>query len=300
MSSAKKTLHRQSLIDHSLGLAFLLPALLVFGYFQWYPIVFNLALGFQNYTPGFDPTWTGLDNFSAVLNDPQLVQAAWNTLVFVGLGLVIGYLVPVVAAVMMGELRRGKGFFRLAIYMPRIIPGIALYVIWRWIFDPQFGLANQVLGLVGIGPQGWLLDEGQVMVSLVIMSTWANFGGTAILYMATLTSVSTDLYEAAELDGAGFWQRIRAVTLPSLSSTMKLLLILQLIGTFQVLQEPFVMTGGGPAGASTTLMYLVYNYAFVNAEFGKAGALGSLIFLFLLVLSVLYVRKSDLAAGKGV
>lgn len=300
MSSRHPSLNRQSLIDHSLGLAFLLPALLVFGVFQWYPIVFNVLLGFQNYTPGFEPTWTGLDNFTAILADPQLPQAGWNTLIFVGLGLVIGYLVPVVAAIMMGEIRRGKGFFRLAIYMPRIIPGIALYVIWRWIFDPQFGLANQVLGLVGVGPQGWLLDEGQVMVSLVIMSTWANFGGTAILYMATLTSVSTELYEAAELDGANFWQRIRSVTLPSLSSTMRLLLILQLIGTFQVLQEPFVMTGGGPAGASTTLMYLVYNYAFVNAEFGKAGALGTLIFVFLLVLSVLYVKKSDLAAGKGV
>ncbi|HTH13502.1 MAG TPA: sugar ABC transporter permease [Spirochaetia bacterium] len=287
-------------VDHSLGLVFLLPALVVFAYFQWYPILFNFLLGFQQYTPGYDPVWSGWSNFGAVLTDPQLPQAAWNTVVFVVLCLIIGYLVPVAAAVMLGEVRRGKGFFRLAIYMPRIIPGIALYIIWRWIFDPQFGLANQVLGLVGIGPQGWLLDQNQVMVALVIMSTWANFGGTAILYMATLTSVSTELYEAAELDGAGFWGRIRAVTLPSLSSTMKLLLILQLIGTFQVLQEPFVMTGGGPAGASTTLMYLVYNYAFVNAEFGKAGALGTLIFLALLILSVLYVRRSDLAVGKGV
>jgi multiple sugar transport system permease protein len=224
----------------------------------------------------------------------------WNTVLFVVLALLLGYLVPVVAAVLLGELRRGKGFFRLAIYVPRIIPGIALYIIWRWIFDPQAGLANQVLSWLGLPVQTWLLDPNLVMVSLVIMSTWANFGGTAILYMASLTAISPELYEAAEIDGASFWQRIRAITLPALSPTLKLLLALQLIGTFQVLQEPFAMTAGGPAGASTTLLYLVYNYAFVDADFGKAGALGAIIFVVLLAVSIFYVRQSGLANGKGV
>ena len=140
-----------------------------------------------------------------------------------------------------------------------------------------------------------------------LLSAGKELGVNAVAKQAGLNKVllyryftDWDGYLVQLVAGLNLWQRIRSVTLPSLSSTMKLLLILQLIGTFQVLQEPFVMTGGGPAGASTTLMYLVYNYAFVNAEFGKAGALGTLIFLFLLVLSALYVRKSDLAQGKGV
>jgi multiple sugar transport system permease protein len=131
------------------------------------------------------------------------------------------------------------------------------------------------------------------------MATWQGFGSTAVLYMASLTSINPELYEAAELDGAGFFARLRFVTLPSIAGTMKLLLVLQLIATFQVLQEPFVMTGGGPNDASLTVMLLTYQYAFEYLDFGKAGALGSLLFVAMIVLSTLYVKRSGLAEAKG-
>lgn len=284
------------------GILFLTPAFAVFGIFQWYPILYNIILGFQNYIPGMKPEWVGLQNYINVLTDFQLPQAAKNTMLYVVLALILGYFLPVIAAVMIGEIRRGRGFFRLAIYFPHVIPGIALYIIWRWIFEPSpAGLLNQVIGLLGFDPnQQWLLDPKTVMVCLVMMSTWANFGGTAILYMASISSINPELYEAAELDGTSIWQRIIHITLPSIRPTMHLLLITQIISTFQVLQEPFVMTGGGPAGASNTLMYIVYNYAFVDGDFGKAGALGTLLFMVLLGLSILYVKKSGLAdAGEN-
>jgi multiple sugar transport system permease protein len=284
---------------YRIGILFLVPALLVFAVFQWYPIVQNFFLAFQNYVPGFDKEWVGIKNLASILHDPRLPKAIVNTLVFVGICLAIGFMVPIAVAIAITEIRKGRGFFRIAIYLPNMIPGIALYIIWRWAFNPDFGLLNQAIGLFGAAPQQWLLSPKQVMLSLCLMATWASFGGTAVLYMASLTAVSSELYEAAELEGAGFFQRVRHVALPGISGTIGLLLVLQLIATFQVLQEPFVMTSGGPNNASLTVMLLTYNYAFVDIEFGRAGALGSLLFIALLGLSYGYVKRSGLARAKG-
>jgi len=279
------------------GIAFLVPAFVVYLLFQWIPIVNNLVLGFQDFTPGIDPVWVGWDNFQAVLTDPLLGRATANTLLYVGLCLVLGYGVPIVVAIVLSELPRGRSFLRLAIYLPKIIPGIALYIIWIWIFHPSMGALNQFLGFFGVPAQKWLLNKDLVMVSLVLMSTWAGFGATAVLYMASMTNIREELYEATELEGASVLQRIRHVTLPALAPTMQLLFLLQIIATLQVLQEPFVMTGGGPDNASTTLMYLVYDHAFINAEFGKASALGALIFVVLFALSFAYLLKARIAEG---
>jgi multiple sugar transport system permease protein len=282
-----------------MGLAFLAPAVLAFLIFQWWPILDNFILAFQEYTPGFDPEWKGVANFQAIFRDPRLPSALVNTVYYVGICLVVGYVLPIIAAIAIAEIRKGRGFFRLAIYTPNIIPAIAIYIIWRWIYNPQFGLLNQFLDIFGIDPQLWLLSKQQVIPALSFMATWQGFGATAVLYMASLTSINPELYEAAELDGAGFFGRLRFVTLPSIASTMKLLLVLQLIATFQVLQEPFVMTGGGPNDASLTVMLLTYQYAFEYLDFGKAGALGSLLFVAMIALSTFYVKRSGLAEAKG-
>ena len=299
MSSVAALKRSTGLRKYGLGIVFLIPALLVFAVFLWYPIIQNFFLAFQSYVPGFDKEWVGLKNIDYVLHDPRLPKAALNTLQFVGICLLIGFVVPIIAAIAIMEIRKGRSFFRLAIYIPNMIPGIALYIIWKWVFNPNFGLLNQVIGLFGGEPHQWLLSSKEVMLSLCLMATWANFGSTAILYMASLTTISPELYEAAELEGAGFFQRIRYITIPGISGTINLLLVLQLIATFQVLQEPFVMTNGGPNDASLTVMLLIYNHAFVDVEFGRAGALGSMLFLALLGLSYLYVRRSGLARAKG-
>lgn len=284
---------------YGMGLAFLAPAVLAFLIFQWWPILDNFILAFQEYTPGFDPEWKGTANFQAIFRDPRLPGALLNTVYYVGICLVVGYVLPIIAAIAIAEIRKGRGFFRLAIYTPNIIPAIAIYIIWRWIYNPQFGLLNQFLDIFAIDPQLWLLSKQQVIPALSFMATWQGFGATAVLYMASLTSINPELYEAAELDGAGFFGRLRFVTLPSIASTMKLLLVLQLIATFQVLQEPFVMTGGGPNDASLTIMLLTYQYAFEYLDFGKAGALGSLLFVAMIALSTFYVKRSGLAEAKG-
>lgn len=284
---------------YGLGLLFLAPAVVVFALFQWYPIIQNFFLAFQKYVPGFDKEWVGLKNVLFVLHDPRLPRAVLNTLTFVGICLAIGFVVPLVAAIGIMEMRKGRGFFRMAVYVPNMIPGIALYIIWKWVFNPDVGLLNQFLGLFGAAPHQWILSPREVLFSLSLMATWANFGATSVLYMASLTTISPELYEAAEMEGAGFFRRVRHVTLPGIAGTINLLLVLQLIATFQVLQEPFVMTGGGPNNASLTIMLLIYDHAFVDVEFGRAGALGSLLFIALLGLSWLYVRASGLARAKA-
>src|SRR6266403_23647 len=170
-----------------IGLLFLLPAFATFGLFQWYPIFNNFLLAFQEYTPGLEPNWVGFDNYAAVLGDERLWIAVQNTFMYVGICLIIGFLVPIVVAIAISLLRRGKSFFRLAIYVPNIIPAIATYIIWGWIFNPQFGLLNQVVGLFGVEPIQWLVDKNLVLVSLALMATWAGFGSAAVLYMASLT-----------------------------------------------------------------------------------------------------------------
>lgn len=279
---------------YGIGLAFLLPAFCFYGIFQWYPIIYNFFLGFQNYTPGLPAVWTGLKNFERVLHDSVLPIAIVNTLSFTGWALLIGFVVPLIAAIALSELRKGRGFFRLSIYMPNIIPAIALYVMWLFLFNPAVGLLNQILTFLHLPALEWLLSPNTALLSLVIMCTWANFGSTAVLYMASLSAIPDELYEAAEIDGAGIWRRIRHITIPALMPTLLLMLLLQIISTMQVLQEPLVMTGGGPNNATTTVMYMVYNYAFVYAEFGKSGALGVMLFLFLFVLSLIYVRMNKI------
>jgi multiple sugar transport system permease protein len=300
MTGARGQLSRGAIAKYRTGLLFLVPAVLVFATFLWYPIVENLLLTFQSYVPGFPKEWVGLANLDAVLHDHRLPRAIVNTLEFVGLALAIGFAIPVVVAIALSEIKRGRSFFRVAVYVPNMLPGICLYILWqKLIFPPDAGLLNQALGLLGIPHQLWILSPRQVMASLVLMSTWANFGATTVLYMAGLANVNPELYEAAEMEGAGFLQRIRHVTLPGLSTMLFLLLILQLISTFQVLQEPFVMTSGGPNNSSLTVMLLVYNYAFVDVDYGKAAALSAMLFVFLLGFSYLYVRQTGLSRAKG-
>lgn len=290
----------RDLSTYRTGLLFLLPAIIVFAVFLWYPIVQNLLLAFQSYVPGFDKQWVGLANLTAVIHDPRLPIAIRNTFEFVGLALAIGFIVPIVMGIALSEVRRGRGFFRVAIYVPNMLPGICLYILWqKLIFPPDAGLLNQALGLLGIPHQLWIVSPRQVMVSLVLMSTWANFGATTVLYMAGLSNVNPELYEAAEIEGAGFFQRVFHVTLPGISSMIFLMLVLQLISTFQVLQEPFVMTSGGPANSSLTVMLLIYNYAFADVDYGKAGALGAMLFVSLLIFSYFYVRQTGLAKARG-
>ncbi|QNE22539.1 sugar ABC transporter permease [Kribbella qitaiheensis] len=273
---------------------FLLPLLVVFGLFSWYPIVRSVVMSFQETNLVTPSTFVGLQNFQDVLNDPLLWTAVKNTLYFALLGLLFGYPVPLVAAVLMSEVRRFKGLYSALAYLPVVIPPVVAVLLWKFFYDAgPDGVFNTILGAVGIGPVSWLQDSGSAMPALVLEATWAAAGGTVIIYLAALTGVSTDIYEAAEIDRAGIWRKIWHVTLPQLRGVLLITFILQIVGTAQVFLEPFLFTGGGPANSTTTVLLLIYDYAFANSlggEYGMATALSIMLAVVLGLLSAIYFR----------
>jgi multiple sugar transport system permease protein len=275
-------------------IAFLLPMLLVFGLFSWWPIVRSVVMSMQQTNLVTPAEFVGLDNFRAVLADPLLTTAVQNTVWFAVLALVIGYPVPLMLAVVMSDVRRARGLYSLLAYLPVVVPPAVAVLLWRFFYDAEeTGVFNTILGWFGLGPVPWLEDPSWAMPSLVIEATWAAAGGTVIIYLAALVSVPPELYDAAEVDGAGIVRKVWHVTLPHLRGIMLITLILQIIGTSQVFLEPYLFTDGGPDNATLTVLLLVYDYAFANTtggDYGKATALSLMLALTLALLSVVYFR----------
>ncbi len=277
-------------------LAFLVPLLLIFGIFSWWPILRAGVMSFQE-TNLITSDWVGFDNFTKVLNDPNFWTALKNTGYFALLALVFGYPIPLIGAVLISEVRRFKGLFTALAYLPVVVPPVVAVLLWKFFYSgAPTGVFNTVLGWVGIGPQPWIQDATMAMPSLVLAATWAAAGGTVIIYLAALTSVPAELYDAAEVDGAGIWAKIWHVTMPQLRGVLFITLILQIIGTAQVFLEPFLFTGGGPANATLTILLLIYRYAFQNSlggDYGAATALSLMLAAFLAILSIIYFRATQ-------
>ncbi|WTW97100.1 sugar ABC transporter permease [Streptomycetaceae bacterium NBC_01309] len=284
---------RRKITDNLTAYAFLAGGLICFALFSWYPAVRAIQLAFQR-TGGQDGAekteWVGFDNFTTVFRDPEFAAAWRNTFQFTLLALLIGFVVPFLLALLINEMRHARAFFRLAVYLPVMIPPVVTALMWQWFFDPGPGLFNELLRAVHLPTSNWTNGEDTAMVSLVLVATWANMGGTVLIYLAALQGIPGELYEAAELDGANLWQRIRHVTIPQTRFVILMLMLLQIIATMQVFVEPFIITGGGPGDSTITVLYLVYKYAFVYNNYGSACALSVLLLAFLATFSALYLR----------
>ncbi|TWP52650.1 sugar ABC transporter permease [Lentzea tibetensis] len=267
-------------------------ALVAFALFSWYPIVRGVTLSFQQVNFVTAPDWVGWDNFAKLLRDPQFGTAWRNTLVFTLLALVLGFGVPFATAVVLNELRHARAYFRLVVYLPVMLPPVVTALLWKWFYDPGPGLFNSVLRELGLPTGTWLDSSSTALVSLVIVTTWANMGSATLIYLAALQTIPGELYEAAELDGANVVQRIRHVTIPQTKFVLVMLALLQVVATMQVFTEPFIMTGGGPEDSTITVLLLLYRYAFVYNDFGSASALSLLLFAVLGVFSALYLRTT--------
>lgn len=277
-------------------LVFVIPMLVVFGFFSWSPIVQSVVMSLQK-TNLIEATWVGFDNYVRVFNDPLLGTAVLNTLYFALLALVFGFPLPIFMAVLMSEVKRGKGLYSALAYLPVVVPPVVAVLLWKVFYDASpTGVFNTVLGWVGIPPQPWLQSPASAMPSLVIEATWAAAGGSIIIYLAALLSVPPELYDAAEVDGASIWKKIWHVTLPQLRGILFIMLILQIIGTAQVFLEPFLFTGGGPNNSTITILLHIYKKAFQNSlggDYGEATALSVLLAVFLGLLSWAYFKLTD-------
>lgn len=271
---------------------FLCGALICFGLFSWYPMVREVILSFQENNFVDPPRWVGFDNFRSVIEDPAFRSAWLNTAAFSGLALVIGYAVPFVLAVVLNELKHAKAYLRLVVYLPVMLPPAVAVLLFKWFYDPGAGLFNQVLDVFHLPPLSWLDSTSTALVSLVLVSTWMNLGTGTLIYLAALQSIPGDLYESAELDGAGLLKRVWHVTIPQTKLILLVMLLLQIVATMQVFIEPYLLTGGGPENATVTVAYLMYQYAFNFGDFGGGGALGLMLMVVLMVFSAIYLRVS--------
>ncbi|MEU3222967.1 sugar ABC transporter permease [Streptomyces sp. NPDC006976] len=287
---------RRRLSEHLVAYSFLGAGVLCFALFSWYPIVRGWLLGFQEVTFSQPATWVGWDNYRRLFDDPLFVTAWKNTGYFTLLALVFGFAAPFLTAVVLNEFRHARSYLRMTVYLPVMLPPIVTMLLWRWFYDPGPGLFNNVLETFHLPAQQWLESENISMISLVLVSTWANMGTTTLIYLAALGSIPGEVYEAAELDGASIRQRLWHVTIPQMRFILMITLLLQVIGTMQVFIEPYVLTGGGPDDATVTVLLLLYRYAFVYNDFGMASAMSTVLFIVLGLFAAVYLR---LTRGKG-
>lgn len=275
-------------------LVFLVPLLFSFILFSWKPILDAAVMAFQHTNLVTPAEWVGLENFKAVLRDPLLGSAVLNTLYFAVLALLLGYPIPLVLAVLMSEVRRARGLFSALAYLPVVVPPVVSALLWKFFYDGSpNGVFNTILGWFGVGPVQWLSDQSAAMPSIVLFATWSAAGGTIIIYLAALVGVAPELYDAAEVDGAGVWRKVWHVTMPQLRGVLLVTFILQIIGTAQVFLEPFLLTGGGPANSTTTILMLIYRYAFqssLGGDYGAATALSLMLAVVLAIFSMVYFR----------
>lgn len=274
---------------------FLIPCFITFAFFVWEPFVKGVYYSLHKVTfKTFQ--FVSFDNYLKLFTD-NLFWTAWkNTFYYSFLTIIIGFLTPVIIGIFLCELRRLKGFFRTAFYIPAVIPGAIVAMMWMWFYDPSpSGLLNVIIGNLGLEPFDWLLNKDFSMVGLVIIATWAGAGSTSIIYLAALEGIPGDYYEAGEVDGMNIWNKIINITIPQIKPIMLIMLILQIIGTMQVFNEPFIMTGGGPANATMTVMLQNYYIAFRYYDSGTAAAYGVIIFFVLFILSLIYFRGKKLS-----
>lgn len=267
---------------------FLLPALLIFALVAWYPIGRAFEMSFQEVNLRGESTWVNFDNFQKIEDDPASESIWRNSVEFATLSLLMGYALPVLVAILIREMRIARGFFHIVYFLPTVVPVSISVIVWRFIYDPDAGFLNELLGIFGIEAQRWLRDPDLVKPAIVLVMTWGAFGATTLIYLSSLQEIATELYEAAELDGASPLRRIRHITLPHLAPTMSLLFVLQVLAVVQVFTEPFLLTKGGPGRETLTPVLHIYNRAFLRMDMGYASAWSVALVLFLMVFSGVY------------
>jgi multiple sugar transport system permease protein len=258
------------------------------------PILASAVLSFTKYDIVTPPRWIGLENYNQLFtNDPLFWQSLRVTFVYSILAIPLGLIASMVLALLMNQKVRGIALWRTLYYLPSVISGVPVALLWLWIFNPQFGIVNWVLSLFGIQGPGWLLDDTWVLPAFVIISLW-GLGGGMVIYLAGLQGIPTHLYEAAEIDGATAWSRFWHVTLPMMSPVIFFNLIIGIINSFQTFTLPYVMTRGGPDNASMFYGLNLFFNGFQYFKMGYASALAWILFTVILVLVIIAFKTSSL------
>lgn len=292
MQKKKKRKEREVVIGKQdvMGRLFVAPPVILFLMFTLIPMIMAIGMSFTKYDVINPPTFAGLDNFRKLLRDEFFWIAMKNTCVYTLLYVPLGLLLSLGAALFLNAEQKFVGLFRTLFYLPVLSSTVATATLWFWILNPQMGLLNGILKIFGVPNQAWLYDSRLAMITIVMMSLWAGFGGNMMIFLAGLKGIPTAYYEAARIEGASRWQMFLKITMPSITKTTFLVSTMLIIGTFQVFDQAYVLTKGGPGNATITLVYYIYNSGFKNLNMGYASSMSLVLFVIILLMTLLNTK----------
>jgi multiple sugar transport system permease protein len=276
------------------GWAFASPWILGFVLFTAGPMLASAVIAFMKWDLLTPPSFVGLENFrQALWRDPLVWHSLKVTTIYAAIAVPLNVVLGLGLALMLNSGIRGLRIYRTAYFLPSVLSGVAVALLWRWVFENQFGLANTLLSTFGLRGPNWLGDGSWALGSLIIMNIW-SVGGGMIIYLAGLQGIPTEFYEAAEVDGANWWRRLWSITLPLVTPALFFQLVIGVIQALQVFTQPYIMTGGGPYNSTLFFVLYLYQNAFQYFQMGYASTLAWLLFLYILMLTVMIFRSGDL------
>lgn len=268
---------------------FVAPYLLHFIVFVAFPVLFSLFLTFHKWNIISPMEWVGAGNYSRMFQDRMFWKAIVNTIQFLLVHIPLQLIIALALAEFLNQRINLRGFYRAAFFLPVIVSGVVVTILWQQLFSFDSGLFNRLLTAVGLPRVGWLIDPGMAMNSIAIMATWKNVGLYVILFLVGLQTVPPHYYEAADIEGATHWQKFRHITLPLINPTIFMVVILSTIGGFSLFIEPYIMTGGGPLNSTLSSVLYIYKQAFQYYHMGYSATLG--FFFAFLILAVVAIQK---------
>lgn len=272
---------------------FLFPSVVCYVLFKYYPLFSMIYVSFFQYDIMDPPgTFVGLSNYMEFLTSSTFWQAVANTFIFFVLYLVLTFWLPIVQALLLSKIRRANAFFRFMYQLPTIMPAVAAVLVWKWMYNPDFGLLNYWLSLAGLGPFMWLNDLNLTKIAIVLPAVFAGNGISLLLYYSAIKSIPSEMLEAAKMDGANPWRRIWTMLLPNIRFIIIIQFIAFMSGVLLAYDNIYVMTQGGPAGSTTVVSMLVVNTAFVQSRFGISGAMSVFMFIIIALITMLQNKLS--------
>lgn len=273
------------------GYIFVAPQLIGLLVFSLFPVAYAFVLSFMKWDGFGEKTFVGIANFRQQFQDPDFWIAMKNTVYYMVLVIPPGIALSLLLAVALNNVK-GKEFYRVFYFMPVVTSSVSIGVIWMWILNGDFGILNLLLSQIGIEGPNWLTDTHWVIPGIAILSIWWGLGNNMVIFLAGLQGISRSYYEAAEIDGASRFQKFWHITLPLLSPTTFFIAIMSIIGSFQVFDQAFVMTNGGPAKASYTLVYHIYQQGFIDFRMGESAASAMILFGIILIFTLIQFKMS--------
>lgn len=265
------------------------PYIIYFLIFIAFPVVFSVVLTFHKWNIIAPMKFSGMNNYVHLVHDEFFFKSIINTLIFLLINIPLQIIVALFLAEILNQKIKFRGFFRGAFFLPVIVSGVVVTILWQQLYGFNTGLLNRILTTTGLGRIGWLVDPSWAMPSIAIMATWKNVGLYIVLFLVGLQTVPTHYYEAADLEGATHWQKFKHITLPMINPTMFMVVVLSTIGGFSLFIEPYIMTGGGPLNSTLSAVLYIYKQGFFYYHMGYSATLG--LFFALLILSVVMIQK---------